>query len=324
MGGVAHSATFAWLQLCMLLCCTHCCHHGVCFGCLRQWCRFCGADAVAAQVNVAPGGMLLLRGVPYTLLQYHFHAPAEHAVDGTRAAMEAHLVHRSDAGGDVLCGLGAEVGGWGRCAAEAAQLSEPMLPCRATPAPASALYSTAVGLRPGMLAWYACSCAACDATAAAAGAGDLAVLGVQLQPTAEEAVPGLAVALQHAPAEAGQTVPCPVPVRPSSLLPAAALSAAPAGAMRGSGAAGVLSRYVHYSGSLTTPPCSEGVDWIVLGDPLPVTQQQVREVGTGEGGRACTLHACRAVGRTCGRSCLSCLGSLPCGSIGSAFTNRMG
>jgi carbonic anhydrase len=50
------------------------------------------------QVNVAPGGRLLLRGVPYTLLQYHFHAPAEHAVDGARAAMEAHLVHRSDAG----------------------------------------------------------------------------------------------------------------------------------------------------------------------------------------------------------------------------------
>ncbi len=30
-----------------------------------------------------------------------------------------------------------------------------------------------------------------------------------------------------------------------------------------------------YSGSLTTPPCSEGVQWIVLKDSMHVTQQDV-------------------------------------------------
>ena len=33
--------------------------------------------------------------------------------------------------------------------------------------------------------------------------------------------------------------------------------------------------YFFYSGSLTTPPCSEGVLWHVLNQPLPVTQEQV-------------------------------------------------
>jgi carbonic anhydrase len=34
--------------------------------------------------------------------------------------------------------------------------------------------------------------------------------------------------------------------------------------------------YVAYDGSLTTPPCSEGVRWIVLQTPLRTTRQQIR------------------------------------------------
>jgi carbonic anhydrase len=33
--------------------------------------------------------------------------------------------------------------------------------------------------------------------------------------------------------------------------------------------------YVHYRGSLTTPPCSQGVEWLVLTDTLKVTDDQV-------------------------------------------------
>ncbi len=53
--------------------------------------------------------------------------------------------------------------------------------------------------------------------------------------------------------------------------------------------------YMHYSGSLTTPPCSEKVDWFVMAQPLQVPPKQVcaraleggdkRGVGGDEGGR---------------------------------------
>lgn len=48
--------------------------------------------------------------------------------------------------------------------------------------------------------------------------------------------------------------------------------------------------YVNYSGSLTTPPCSTGVDWYVFMDPL-----QVRGKGGGGaavlGARGCCMAA---------------------------------
>ncbi len=34
--------------------------------------------------------------------------------------------------------------------------------------------------------------------------------------------------------------------------------------------------FAHYAGSLTTPPCSEGVDWFVFIQPIKVTDRQVR------------------------------------------------
>ncbi|CAI5466114.1 unnamed protein product [Closterium sp. Yama58-4] len=35
--------------------------------------------------------------------------------------------------------------------------------------------------------------------------------------------------------------------------------------------------YIHYKGSLTTPPCSEGVDWFVLSSPMRIPDAQVVE-----------------------------------------------
>jgi carbonic anhydrase len=39
-------------------------------------------------------GYIVLDGVPYTLKQFHFHAPSEHTINGEPAAMEVHLVHQ--------------------------------------------------------------------------------------------------------------------------------------------------------------------------------------------------------------------------------------
>ena len=35
--------------------------------------------------------------------------------------------------------------------------------------------------------------------------------------------------------------------------------------------------YFNYSGSLTTPPCSEGVNWMVMATPLPISTAQVEQ-----------------------------------------------
>ena len=46
------------------------------------------------QVNVAQGGSCRIRGKEYSLLQWHFHTPSEHAFGGDRQAMELHVVHK--------------------------------------------------------------------------------------------------------------------------------------------------------------------------------------------------------------------------------------
>jgi hypothetical protein len=47
-------------------------------------------------VNFKPGNIATIGGVDLELLQYHFHTPSEHSIDGKRAPMEVHLVGRQD------------------------------------------------------------------------------------------------------------------------------------------------------------------------------------------------------------------------------------
>ncbi|MFT7721535.1 MAG: carbonic anhydrase family protein [Roseateles sp.] len=60
----------------------------------------------------------------------------------------------------------------------------------------------------------------------------------------------------HLPLERGEALAAPVPLDPARLLPAD----------RG---------YYTYMGSQTTPPCQEGVLWMVMREPVPLTAQQI-------------------------------------------------
>lgn len=49
---------------------------------------------VLTQVNPAKGNFSQVAGRELELVQWHFHTPSEHAFDGNRKSIEAHLVHK--------------------------------------------------------------------------------------------------------------------------------------------------------------------------------------------------------------------------------------
>ena len=83
--------------------------------------------------------------------------------------------------------------------------------------------------------------------------GNLLVLAVFF--TEGEANPGIASLWEHMPRQAGKTAKLPEPFDPMRILPASM-------------------DYIYFNGSLTTPPCSEGVRWCVLKTPLTVSKAQ--------------------------------------------------
>lgn len=62
------------------------------------------------QVNVAPGSTITVGGKTYSLVQFHFHSPSEHTIDGKHAPMVVHLVHKSDDGQLGVIGVMMNVG----------------------------------------------------------------------------------------------------------------------------------------------------------------------------------------------------------------------
>jgi carbonic anhydrase len=127
----------------------------------------------ALQVNFKEDNGLRLGDVDYKLLQFHYHHPSEHVIDGKAAPLEVHLVHQ-------------------------------------------------------------------DAD------GNLAVVGVLIREGA--ANPALATKLASIGKDAT--------VDPRELLPADL-------------------GYFTYNGSLTTPPCTEGVKWLVLAKPMTAGAEQI-------------------------------------------------
>src|SRR5579859_3767318 len=52
------------------------------------------------QVNYDAGSSITYNEIQYNLVQFHFHHPSEHTIDGQSFAMELHFVH-SNASGDL-------------------------------------------------------------------------------------------------------------------------------------------------------------------------------------------------------------------------------
>jgi len=134
------------------------------------------------QVNYDQGSTLVYNENEYQLVQFHFHHPSEHTINGEAFDMELHLVHR-------------------------------------------------------------------DAN------GALAVVGVMLR-EGEVENPAYAPIFGHLPSEAGEPEATDIRVSAGDLLPESHL-------------------YYTYSGSLTTPPCTQGVRWLVLETPVEVLAQQL-------------------------------------------------
>ncbi|WAF79128.1 carbonic anhydrase family protein [Aeromonas dhakensis] len=84
--------------------------------------------------------------------------------------------------------------------------------------------------------------------------GELAVVAVMFEPGSANSALGRA--WTSLPAKAGEQHQLKEPVSAEQLLPA-------------------KRDYYRFSGSLTTPPCSEGVRWLVMKEPVQVSQTQI-------------------------------------------------
>ena len=90
------------------------------------------------------------------------------------------------------------------------------------------------------------------------GDGNLAVIGVIFQEGKENEY--LADMLMHLPKEVGkEQIVKTVTVNPSKMFP-------------------MNKQFFKYSGSLTTPPCSEGVYWMVFKEPVEVSPEQIQQM----------------------------------------------
>ncbi len=145
------------------------------------------------EVAYPEGSGIQIDGTDYQLLQFHFHAPGEHTVDGKPFDMEMHLVHESEDGNLAVVGLLIE-SGHHHPAFDPIWASLPSTP---------------------------------------------------LETQRIENV----------------TVDLPMMLSPNRQVLDESVQAFP-------------STY-RYNGSLTTPPCSEGVKWIVLTTPVEMSESQI-------------------------------------------------
>ena len=88
----------------------------------------------------------------------------------------------------------------------------------------------------------------------------------------------LAVMVEEGEVHAGLEKVLQLPIKPEMTPMPLKLRLTPAEFMPGKSA------YMRYSGSLTTPPCTEGVQWVVMKAPITASKQQLTQLGTLLGG----------------------------------------
>lgn len=134
------------------------------------------------QVTLDHGSTIFESGTSFDLVQYHFHAPSEHTIDGRSYAMELHFVHKSEQ-------------------------------------------------------------------------GELAVIGVLIEEGSHN--PAFDPIWNNFPSRPGESLHLEgVSVEIEKFLP-------------------LTDGYFRYQGSLTTPPCSEGVQWLVCDEPIELSKAQI-------------------------------------------------
>jgi carbonic anhydrase len=134
------------------------------------------------QVNTNSGCSMMIGAARYDLVQFHFHHPSEHLLDGKAYDMEVHFVHKAQNGA-------------------------------------------------------------------------LAVVGVFFKPGAHNYA--LEPIFSQMPRSEGAEITASGECDPASLFP-------------------VQKSFFRYMGSLTTPPCSEGLTWTIFREPVEASPDQIR------------------------------------------------
>ncbi len=134
------------------------------------------------QVNYTAESHIISGGKRFNLLQFHFHTPSEHQINGNHHEMEVHFVHRSED-------------------------------------------------------------------------GQYAVVGVLMKKGTEH--PLIQTLWNNLPKDINKVQSINTQIDPGKLIPS-------------------NQSYYLYSGSLTTPPCSEGLKWHVLMNPIEVSETQIK------------------------------------------------
>ncbi len=140
------------------------------------------------EVEYEAGSSIVYQEKSYNVLQFHFHQPSEHTIDGESFPMELHIVHQNPAN------------------------------------------------------------------------GQLAVVGVMLQ-EGEASPEAFETVFANLPAEEGEPEETEIMINAADLLPAD------------------TETFFTYEGSLTTPPCSEIVRWLVMAEPVTLTAEQLAAFG---------------------------------------------